>query len=261
MSSASHVDFHVIIPVRYDSKRLPGKPLLEIEGKPLVQHVYERGVESCASSVIIATDSIEIKEVAESFGARVCMTSSDHPSGTDRLAEAVEALGYDKDDVVVNLQGDEPMISPHTIQAVARDLTIHDNVGLATVACPIQNAEELLSPHVVKVVLNKRGFAMYFSRAPIPWDRDEFANNPDSPAISPLHYRHVGIYSYRVGFLQQYLAWEQSDIGGMESLEQLRVLWNAQRIHVVVEEKPVTPGIDTEEDLERIRAIFADQTK
>jgi len=249
------VSFHVIIPVRYDAKRLPGKPLLDVAGKPLIQHVYERAIESCAESVIIATDSDEIRSVAEGFGARTCLTSKDHPSGTDRLAEAVVALGYEADDVVVNLQGDEPLMPPSVIQAVAQDLTSHDNIGLTTVCQEITNIEDLFNPNIVKVVLSKRGFALYFSRAPIPWERDHFAQTPR--VMTGPHYRHFGIYAYRVGFLQQYLSWEPSPLGTMESLEQLRVLWNGQRIHAVVTEEVIEAGVDSPEDLERVRDIFS----
>jgi 3-deoxy-manno-octulosonate cytidylyltransferase (CMP-KDO synthetase) len=250
------VSFHVIIPVRYGATRLPGKPLLDVAGKPLVQHVYERAVESCAESVVIATDSEEIRAVAEGFGARTCLTSKDHPSGTDRLAEAVVALGFEPEDVVVNLQGDEPLMPPSVIQAVAQDLTSHDNIGLTTVCQRITKIEDLFNPNIVKVVLSKRGFALYFSRAPIPWEQAHFSETPPR-MMTGLHYRHFGIYAYRVGFLQQYLSWEPSPLGQMESLEQLRVLWNGQRIHAVVTDEVIEAGVDTPDDLARVRNIFA----
>ena len=234
---------------------MPGKPLADIGGQPLIQHVYDNAVRSCAESVVIATDSEEVKAVAEGFGARVCLTSSDHPSGTDRLAEAVVALGYEPDDVVVNLQGDEALMPPSVIQAVAHDLTNHDNIGWPPYV-KITDPEDIFNPNVVKVVLNKRGFAIYFSRAPIPWDRDQYSQGQQLTSVGP-HYRHFGIYAYRVSFLQQYLSWEPSPLGSVESLEQLRVLWNGQRIHVVVTDEAIEGGVDTPEDLERVRKIIA----
>lgn len=249
------MSFRIIIPVRYTSSRLPGKPLEAIAGKPMVQHVYERCMESGADSVVIATDNELVRDAAEKFGASVCMTSEDHASGTERLAEAVVALGYEADEIVVNVQGDEPLISPEVIRQVAEDLTIHDNTKVATLCEKITDDEDVFNPGVVKVVMNKRGFALYFSRAPIPWERENFATEPKK--VDGPFYRHVGIYAYRVGFLDQYLQWELSPIGSREELEQLRVLWNCGRIHISIAKDSIPPGVDTPEDLERVRAIFA----
>ncbi len=248
--------FRVVIPVRLNSTRLPGKPLLDINGSPMIEHVYRRAVESGAMSVIIATDSLEIKSVAEDFGATVCMTSSDHPSGTDRLAEVVVAMDYDDDDIVVNLQGDEPLLPPQVIRQVAEDMDRHA-AAISTVYEKITDIDLLLNPNVVKVVLNKRGFGIYFSRAPIPWEPG--ITQTDHFDLKGPHYRHVGLYAYRAGFLAEYLAWEPSPLDQIESLEQLRVLWQGQRIHCVEASESVPGGVDTPEDLERVRAYLAEQ--
>jgi 3-deoxy-manno-octulosonate cytidylyltransferase (CMP-KDO synthetase) len=248
-------EFRVIIPARYNSTRLPGKPLLELAGKPMIQHVYERALQSGAISVVIATDDIRIAKVAENFGAVVCMTSPDHTSGTDRIAEAVVALGYSDDDIVVNIQGDDPLIPPKPIHQVATNLAAHDNVKSATLCQPITNADELLDPHIVKVVLNHRGYAMYFSRAPIPWERSSFP--PDAGAsLLTTHYWHRGIYAYRVGFLIQYTEWGPCPPEEMERLEQLRTLWYGARIHVGLAKEKIPPDVNTQEDYERVKAII-----
>ena len=200
------MDFHVVIPVRYASQRLPGKALLDIAGKPMIQRVYERAAASGAETVVIATDDERIKEVAESFGAPVCMTSVDHQSGSERIAEAVVALGYQDDDVVVNVQGDEPLIPPTLIKQVAQGLIEHDSIKMATLCEPIKNSEDLFNPHIVKVTMNRRGYALYFSRAPIPWVRDQFPLKANQP-LEGEFYRHIGLYAYRVGFLQEYVSW------------------------------------------------------
>lgn len=250
--------FRIIIPVRYASTRLPGKPLEDIAGKPMVQHVYERCLDSGAESVVVATDDEKVRAACEGFGADVCMTSPDNASGTERLAEAVGALGYEDDEIVVNVQGDEPLIPPGLIRQVAEDLTVHDNTKVATLCEEITNPEDVFNPGVVKVVTNKRGFALYFSRAPIPYERDNFAQEPR--VIEGPHYRHIGIYAYRVGFLEEYLQWELSPVGAKEELEQLRVLWNCGRIHVTIAKDSLAAGVDTPEDLERVRQIFAKQS-
>lgn len=246
------MDFHVIIPVRYDSTRLPGKALLDIAGKPMLQHVYERAVASGAQEIVIATDDKRIAEAAESFGAHVCMTSADHSSGTERLAEAVVALGLEDDEIVVCLQGDEPLIPPAVIRQVAEDLAEHDNVKVSTICEPIKDAAELFNPNSIKVVMNRRHYAMYFSRAPIPWERDTFSDN-DNIKLNGSHYRHVGLYAYRVGFVQEYLEWGACPAEELEALEQLRILWQGNRIHMVVVNANLPPGVDTEEDLVRVR--------
>lgn len=254
------MEFRVIIPVRYNSTRLPAKALVDIAGKPMIQHVYERAVESGAESVVIATDDKRISDVAEKFGAKVCMTATSHASGTERLAEAVEALEYDEDEIIVNVQGDEPLMPSDIIRQLARDLDEHDNVRVATVCHPIQEEEELFNPDIVKVVMNRRNYAMCFSRAAIPWERENFKDR-GHVKISGNHFRHVGIYAYRVRFLRDYFDWEASPLETMEELEQLRILWHGGRIHVAVSLKKIEPGVDTQKDLERTRAFFKKKLK
>lgn len=248
------MEFRVIIPVRFNSARLPGKPLLDIAGKPMIQHVYERAKDSGAESVVIATDSDEIATVAEGFGAKVCMTLPDHQSGTERLSEAVEALEYDDDEIIVNVQGDEPLIDPALISQVARDLSEHEPVKVASICEPLQSVEDLTNTHVVKVVLNRRSFAMYFSRSPIPWQ--SAISHHAQIDLSENYFRHVGLYAYRVGVLKDYINWTESPYEALESLEQLRVLWNGHKIHMSVSNKKLAPGVDTQEDLDRVRAIM-----
>lgn len=246
------VDFRIIIPARYDSTRLPGKVLLDIAGKPMLQHVYERSLDSGAESVVIATDDHRVSDVAEKFGAKVCLTSSDHQSGTERIAEAVEALEYDEDEIIVGVQADEPLIPPQAIREVAGNLAEHDNVKVATLCEPIVDVDNLFNPNSVKVILNRRGYAMYFTRSPVPWQQ-----NFDDKAKVDLgsgYYRHVGIYAYRVGFLQHYIEWTDCPLEALERLEQLRILWNGGRIHVGISKHKLPPGVDTEEDLAAIRA-------
>lgn len=246
------MEFRVIIPARYDSTRLPGKVLLNIKGKPMLQHVYERAIESGADSVVIATDSSKVSKVAQGFGAKVCMTSAEHQSGTERIAEAALALDYASDEIVVNVQGDQPFILPQAIRQVAEDLEKHDNVKVSSICERITNGHDLFNPDVVKVVLNWRNYAVYFSRAPIPWDIEHFKNR-DKPVASDQHYRHVGLYAYRVSFLQEYIEWPASPLEKMESLEQLRILWNGSRIHMVISKDRIPPEVNTPEDLEKIK--------
>lgn len=250
------MDFRVIIPVRYKSERIPGKPLQDIAGKPMIQHVYERAVQSGAESVVIATDSEKVQAVAEGFGAAVCMTSSEHESGTERLAEAVVALGYDDDEIIVNVQGDEPLVPPVVIHQIANNLIAQDNLKVATLREKIECEEDIFNPNIVKVVTNKRGYALYFSRAPLPWEQGRFIKNP--PEVRCDHYRAIGIYAYRVGFLHEYMAWERCDIEEMEYLEQLRILWNCGRMHVDIAKEKMPIGVDTEEDLLKVRAMVSD---
>jgi 3-deoxy-manno-octulosonate cytidylyltransferase (CMP-KDO synthetase) len=251
------VTFHVIIPARHASTRLPGKPLLDIGGKPMVQHVYERAQESAAASVVIATDSDLIRQAAVKFGARVQMTSPDHRSGTDRLAETVTRLGYADEEIVVNVQGDEPLMPPALMRQVADNLAANPGADMATLCTRIHAAHELFDPSVVKVVSDREGFALYFSRAVIPWDRDALAQAPGSLPPGVAHFRHLGIYAYRTGFLKRYVALEPCEMEQRESLEQLRVLWHGGRIHVAAAQALPGPGVDTPADLERVRAILA----
>ena len=191
-------DFRVVIPVRLNSKRLERKALCDIAGKPMFVHTYEKAIASGPLSVVVATDSQEIASVAKTYGITTCMTSDEHMTGTDRLGEAVVAMGYEDDDIVINLQGDEPLAPPEIIRQLAEDAERYDNVKLTTLCEKINDEETLFNPDVVKVVRNQRGFAIYFSRAPVPWDRDGFAKTPRT--ITGPFYRHIGIYAYRAGF-------------------------------------------------------------
>ncbi|WP_299201838.1 3-deoxy-manno-octulosonate cytidylyltransferase [uncultured Amphritea sp.] len=250
--------FSVVIPARFGSSRFPGKPLAEIAGKPMVQHVYERAIQSEAQRVIIATDDQRIADVAKGFGAEVCMTSADHPSGTDRLQEVVHSLGFYADDIVVNVQGDEPLIPPRVINQVAHNLSAVTEASIATLCEPINDIESLLNPNVVKVVADRAGRALYFSRAPIPWPRDPFAT-PSGREVMPScvnFQRHIGIYAYRVKLLNDFVQWAPAPIEQTECLEQLRAMWNGAVIHVEEADELPPAGVDTPEDLERIRHLF-----
>lgn len=251
-------DFKVVIPARYASQRLPGKPLLDIAGKSMLQHVYERASESGAEEVIIATDDERIREVALGFCDCVCMTSAAHRSGTDRIAEVVEQLAWADDVLIVNLQGDEPLMPPSLLTQVAEALDSHPMADMATLAVPLNLSEQLFDTNCVKVVSDKNGYALYFSRATIPWKRDQFvAGGPVQPDWLDGVFRHLGIYAYRAGFLGGYAKLAVSPIEGMESLEQLRVLWNGGRIAVDVANEAPPAGIDTPEDLDRVAAVFS----
>ncbi|QNQ19813.1 3-deoxy-manno-octulosonate cytidylyltransferase [Kosakonia sp. SMBL-WEM22] len=245
------MSFVVIIPARYASTRLPGKPLVDINGKPMVVHVLERARESGAERIIVATDNQEVMAAVQAVGGEVCMTRADHQSGTERLAEVVEKCGFSDETVIVNVQGDEPMIPPAIIRQVADNLAARRDVGMATLAVPIESAEEAFNPNAVKVVMDAQGYALYFSRATIPWDRDRFAASRETIGDSFL--RHIGIYGYRAGFIRRYVSWETSPLEQIEMLEQLRVLWYGEKIHVDVASVVPGTGVDTPDDLERVR--------
>ncbi|MBL0458594.1 3-deoxy-manno-octulosonate cytidylyltransferase [Aeromonas enteropelogenes] len=258
------MSFVVVIPARYASTRLPGKPLADIHGKPMVQHVVEKALQSGAERVIVATDDERVAQalapVAAGMGAEVCMTSPDHQSGTERLAEVCRHYGFAADTIIVNVQGDEPLIPPAIIRQVADNLAAA-TAPMATLSVPIQDAEEAFNPNAVKVVTDKDGYALYFSRASIPWDRDRFAASDRAAGsheqIGPHYQRHIGIYAYRAGFIQRYVDWAPSALEQVEALEQLRVLWYGEKIHVAqaLEAPPV--GVDTPADLEKVRAFLA----
>lgn len=250
--------FHVIIPARYASTRLPGKPLQDIGGKPMIRHVWEQANKSDAASVTIATDDQRIAEVCAKFGATVVMTRADHPSGTDRLQEVVSQLGLDPEAHVVNVQGDEPLIPPALINQVAGNLREYPAASIATLAEPLQDIDTLFNPNAVKVVTDHQGFALYFSRAPIPWCRDDFANGQPQqlPTLAAFR-RHIGLYAYKVSFLHDYVRWPASPIEQAESLEQLRAMWFGCRIHVADACEVPPAGVDTAEDLERVRQLLA----
>ena len=250
--------FHVIIPARYASKRLPGKVLLDIKGKPMLQHVYEQAKDSGAESVTIATDHKLVAEAAAGFNAPICMTSSAHTSGTERLSEAVEALDFEDDEIVVCVQADEPLIPPALILNLAEDLKEHSTVKVTTLCEPLRSADELFNPDVVKVILNHRGHAIYFSRAPIPWDREAFRDQDsrDKVELSQGYHRHIGLYAYRVGFLRKYMDWSPCALEKIEMAEQLRIIWNGGRIYVRILNKSCPGGVDNQEDLDRVRNLL-----
>ncbi|CCG86819.1 3-deoxy-manno-octulosonate cytidylyltransferase [Erwinia piriflorinigrans] len=247
------MSFVAIIPARFASTRLPGKPLVDIHGKPMVVHVMERALESGAERVIVATDHIDVARAVEAAGGEVCMTRADHQSGTERLAEVIDHYQFPDDKVIVNVQGDEPMIPPVIIQQVAKNLA-QRSVGMATLAVPVDSVEEAFNPNAVKVVRDAQGNALYFSRATIPWDRERFATSQDS--IGDHFLRHIGIYGYRAGFIRRYVRWEASPLEQIELLEQLRVLWYGEKIHVDVAQAIPSAGVDTAEDLLRVRAAM-----
>ncbi|MEH8216250.1 3-deoxy-manno-octulosonate cytidylyltransferase [Aeromonas veronii] len=248
------MSFVVVIPARYASTRLPGKPLADIHGKPMVQHVVEKALQSGADRVIVATDDERVQQALQNTGVEVCMTSPDHQSGTERLAEVCRHYGFAADTIIVNVQGDEPLIPPAIIRQVADNLAAA-TAPMATLSVPIQDAEEAFNPNAVKVVTDKDGYALYFSRASIPWDRDRFAKSHEQ--IGDHYQRHIGIYAYRAGFIQRYVDWAPSVLEQVEALEQLRVLWYGEKIHVAqaLEAPPV--GVDTQADLEKVRAFLA----
>lgn len=251
------MSFNVIIPARLDSTRLPEKVLAKIAGKPMLQHVYQNAIKSGADRVIVATDSAKVVAAAEKFAADVCLTSADHESGTERLAEVVAAKSIEPDEVVICLQADEPLLPAGVIRAVAQDLLGNDALKVSTACQRIDNARELFDPSIVKVVFNHRHYVSYFSRAPIPWQRDRFSMSDG--VVGELEgdfYRHIGIYGYRAEFLQTYVEWSSAPTERAESLEQLRILWNGGRIHMVVCKEEVHPGVDTREDLERVKAYM-----
>jgi 3-deoxy-manno-octulosonate cytidylyltransferase (CMP-KDO synthetase) len=248
--------FTVLIPARYASTRLPGKPLSDIAGKPMVVRVAERAHRAGATRVVVATDDERIVAAVGAHGIAACLTRADHPTGTDRLAEAAALLGLADDAIVVNVQGDEPLLEPALIREMADLLAAHPDAAIATACHAIDDAEEAFNPNVVKVVLDARGYALYFSRATIPWARDAFAvARSRIPEGLPL-YRHYGLYAYRVRFLRVFPTLAPAPIERFEALEQLRALWHGHRIVVAITQGTPAPGVDTAEDLARIRALY-----
>jgi len=248
--------FKVVIPARFDSTRLPGKPLLDIAGKPMIAHVCERALEANATQVVVATDDERIYKVVEKLGIDVVMTDKNHQSGTTRIAEVATQLNWHDDDIIVNLQGDEPLIPPAYIHQVATALASQWHAGMATLATKIDLVDEVFNPNAVKVVTDKKGYALYFSRAAIPWDREHF-NQTTKTRPSIPYLRHIGLYAYTVNFLKNYCQWSPSPLETVESLEQLRVLWHGEAILVNTVAKAPDAGIDTAEDLARINAHFS----
>lgn len=248
--------FTVLIPARLASTRLPNKPLAALGDAPMVVRVAQRAMRSRATRTVVACDSDKIMQACAAHGVEAILTRDDHVSGSDRLAEACELLGLAGDDVVVNVQGDEPLIAPALIDAVAALLRERPQASMSTAAHPVASVAEFTNPNVVKVVLQADGLALYFSRAPIPWARDAFAQGIRAlPDPAPL--RHIGIYGYRAGFLRAFPRMPQAPVEACEALEQLRALWHGHRIAVHVTPDAPGPGVDTPEDLERVRALFA----
>lgn len=257
-----YTNFHIIIPARFHSKRLPGKPLLDLHGKTLIQRVYEQATLCGAKSIVIATDNESIEQEAKKFGANVCRTSASHHTGTDRLAEAVQLLDLKDDEIIVNLQGDEPLVPPYCVQKVAAALQDNPTAFCTTACTPIVNAEHLKDPNIVKVVLNKLGFALYFSRAIIPFPR-EFTleaviqkQNEEQTPKKNNYFRHIGLFSYRVSSLKEYASFSQSPLEALEHLEQLRILWHGKTIQVTEFDEVLPPGVDTLTELEFMRRYF-----
>ena len=247
--------FTVLVPARLASSRLPNKPLADIAGLPMVVRVAQRAALSQATQVVVAADSPEIVQACEAHGVKALLTRLDHPSGSDRLAEASQLLGLKNNDIVINVQGDEPLIDPELINQVALLLQNRPTASMSTAAHEIHVLEEFANPNVVKVVMDQSQLALYFSRAPIPWWRDGNAQGlTQLPTPAPL--RHIGIYGYRVGFLQSFPLLPAAPVENCEALEQLRALWHGHKIAVHVTNTAPGPGVDTPEDLDRVRALF-----
>lgn len=248
------MSFTIIIPARFASTRLPGKPLADIAGKPMIVRVMEQALKSGASRVIVATDHPNVLQAVEQEGGECCLTSTEHNSGTERLAEVIEKYRFADDEIIVNVQGDEPLVPPVIITQVAKNLA-NSHCGMATLAVPITDVEEAFNPNAVKVLTDRDGYALYFSRATIPWDRDRFMASKET--IGDFYLRHIGIYAYRADFIRRYVNWEPTQLEKIEMLEQLRVLWYGEKIHVDVAKEVPSIGVDTPEDLERVRAILS----
>ncbi len=247
--------FKVVIPSRYASTRLPGKPLLKISGKEMILHVCEKASLAGAQEVVVATDDERILDRVKQAGFNAVMTSASHTSGTERLAEVANTLQWTDDTVIVNCQGDEPLIPPELIKKAATALIEQDIAQVASLCAPIGDAEEVFNPNAVKVVRDAQDYALYFSRAPIPWNRDVFpARTIDHQAV---YYRHIGIYSYTAAFLRRYITWPVCALEHIESLEQLRILYQGERLIVPSVDKVPEAGVDTQDDLDRINALFS----
>lgn len=248
--------FKVAIPARYGASRLPGKPLLPLAGRPMIAHVCERALASGAETVIVCTDDRRIADAVRDLPVRAVLTAPEHPSGTARIAEMVDRLRLDDDEIIVNLQGDEPLMPPRLIGQVAAALAEDTHAAVATCCTPIHDRAELFDPHAVKVVPDGNGRALYFSRAPIPFARDAFAE-AEAPLPEGPFYRHIGLYAYRAGFLRHYVRWPVSPLETLESLEQLRVLWHGAAIRVLQTAEAPAAGVDTSADLARVEALLA----
>ncbi|MGZ8225437.1 MAG: 3-deoxy-manno-octulosonate cytidylyltransferase [Methylococcaceae bacterium] len=251
------IRFKVVIPARYGSTRLPGKPLLNIAGKPMIVHVCERAKEANADEIIVATDDDRIFQTVSGLGIKAVMTRPDHQSGTERIAEVASLCGWAGNEMIVNLQGDEPLIPPAYIRDVASALAHQNQAGIATLAAAILDSAEIFNPNAVKVVLNKAGYALYFSRAPIPWERGRFTDAGGEPSGKMPYLRHIGMYAYTVDFLNRYCQWDASPLEAIEALEQLRILWRGEAVLVKTVDKTPAAGVDTQEDLLRVEQVLA----
>ena len=250
------MDFKVVIPARYASTRLPGKALADIAGQPMVVRVAELAQRAGAQEVWVATDHLEIADAVTSRGFNVLMTEAQHASGTDRIAEVVQRLQWPDDAIIVNVQGDEPLLPAQLIQDVAACLATHASAKIATVCHALHDIASMFNQNIVKVVLDRAGYALYFSRAPIPYGRDAFRDAPSRLPVDYPVYRHMGLYAYRAGFLKTYAQLTPSAIEECEALEQLRALWHGYKIAVAISDSTAAPGVDTPEDLAKVRALF-----
>lgn len=255
-----NLTFKVVIPARYGSTRLPAKALLDIAGKPMIAHVCQRALEAAAEQVVVATDDTRIFDKVSELGIKAVMTDPEHQSGTERINEVAKHLGWPDDEIVVNLQGDEPLIPPAYIKDVALALGSQKKAGIATLAAKITDIEEIFNPNAVKVVLNHAGYALYFSRAAIPWDRKSFPLTEHALSSRLSYLRHIGIYAYTVKFLSEYCSWEPSVLETVESLEQLRILWHGKSILVKTVNKSPEVGVDTQADLERVEKFILNKS-
>ena len=251
------MSFHVVIPARMASSRLYGKPLLDICGQPMVYWTWQQAIQAGAERVVIATESEQVAQVCRDFGAEVCLTSDQHQSGTERIAEVIDQLRFADNQVLVNLQGDEPLLPTALIQQVAQALNHRHDVFMATLCEPIEQVELLFNPNIVKVSRNLEHFAINFSRAPLPWARDEFAQQPPIMPSAWPYRRHIGLYAYRAGFVKRYVNWPECALEQVEKLEQLRVLWHGERILVEDALMDAGVGVDTLAQLEQVREIMA----
>ncbi len=253
--------FKVVIPARYASSRLPGKPLVPIAGKPMILHVCDRAKESQAEEIVVATDDSRIFKAVSDYGFTAIMTRDDHTNGTERIAEVCSRLGWQSSDIVVNLQGDEPSVPSELIRTLALGLLSQQAANIATLATPVIELEQIFNPNHVKVVLDQFGYALYFSRAAIPWDRDNFHQHEQFKSSRFEYLRHIGMYAYSVDFLERYVAWSTSVLEQVESLEQLRILWYGERIFVRIIDQEPEPGVDTLNDLRRVEQNFTNKTE
>lgn len=251
--NAQFMSFIVIIPARYESSRLPGKPLLDINGKPMIQWTWQQAKRSGAERIIIATESAQVQTVCESFGAEVCLTSDQHQSGTERIAEVIRSCFLEDDAIIVNVQGDEPMLPPELIHQVAEGLVNHPQVDMATLCEPIDSVDTVFDPHAVKVTYNAQHHAINFSRAALPWSRETFLTDQRTLPDNFAYKRHIGLYAYRAGFVQKYVQWPECALEQVEKLEQLRVLWHGEAILVLDAICDAGVGVDTAADLEQVR--------